>query len=397
MRAAWVALVALAACPGPGSKPEPARPGSGSDVIATPAVPIDAPEATQEERLAAIQKAMNELDEAAQGCWAAAAVVRFDIEGEIAATIDITPGAAKVSIARDTTRNPGLAACLVQVLAGYPWAPPLHGQAIQLPFKFRAPKDGQNVIDRKLVPWVGQGKLAVAVLLDEHNSGNAAASMVELAIAAGGSTGARIAERAELWYFLNAGTVEAGTARRAVAAGDMMFVPAQGARSVSASADLHAVITMVPGGAEGSARAGALPTRELGAIKSPVAGPIHLPASAAKQFCVKREAVCKPTDTTVQIFAEPATIQSKVAAASVLAMHAGGSVPEHVHTNETELLYILSGSGTMTVNGVALAVTATSVVQIPANTKHAFAASADLRAVQIYTPAGPEQRFKPKP
>lgn len=393
----WVAaLVVLAACPGPGPTSEPARPGSG--VIAAPAVPVDAPEATQEERLAAIQKAMNELDEAAQGCWAAAAVVRFDIEGEIAATIDIVPGGpARVSVARDTTRNPKLAACLVQVLASYPWAPPLHGQAIQLPFKFRAPKDGQNVVDRKLVPWIGQGKLAVAVLLDEHNSGNAAASMVELAIAAGGSTGARIAERAELWYFLNAGTVEGAGPRRSVAAGDMMFVPAQGARNVTAIADLHAVITMVPGGAEGSARAGALPTRELGPIKSPVAGPVHLPASAAKQFCVKREAACGPTDTVVTIFAEPATIQSKQVAASVLAMHAGGKVPEHVHANETELLYILAGAGTMTVNGVALAVTATSVVQIPPNTKHAFEASADLRAVQIYTPAGPEQRFKPKP
>ncbi|MEO8706669.1 MAG: hypothetical protein ABI867_41975, partial [Kofleriaceae bacterium] len=231
-------LCALAACSGSGVKPvEPAT--AGSAIVAAPAIPIDAPEVTQEERLAAIQKAMNELDEAAQGCWAAAAVERFDIEGEIAATIDIAgAGNAKVSVARDSTRTPKLTACLVQLLAKYPWAPPLHGQAIQLPFKFRAPKDGQNVIDRALVPWIGQGKLALALLLDEHNSGNAAASMVELAIAAGGSTGRRVAERAELWYFLNPARVDG----KPVAAGDMMFVPAQAARDVAAVADLHAVL-----------------------------------------------------------------------------------------------------------------------------------------------------------
>jgi len=384
--------LSLAACPGPGSE---VRPGPGSGSVSEPGatVPVDAPEASQEERLAAIQKAMNELDEAAQGCWAAAAVERFDIEGEIAATIEIqSAGTAQVSVARDTARNPKLAACLVQVLGKYPWAPPLHGQAIQLPFKFRAPKDGQNVIDRALVPWHGQGKVALAVVLDENNSGNGAASVIELALQAGGSTGARIAERAELWYFLQAGTVEVtGSAnRRAVAAGAMMYVPAGAARNVMASADLHAVIVIVPGGREGTARAGALPTRELGAIKSGVAGPVYLPAANAKQLPA-------PGRGLVTMFAEPATIKDKSLAASVIELPSGGKIPEHVHAGETELLYVLAGAGTLTVNGVAIEITATSVVQIPSNTKHAFACTADLRAVQIYTPAGPEQRFKGKP
>jgi quercetin dioxygenase-like cupin family protein len=263
-----LAVLALCtACPPRVETPRPA-PGSG-EVPVVAAVSIDAPEPSQEERLAAIQKAMNELDEAAQGCWAAAAVERFDIEGEIAATIEIErAGSAKVAIARDTTRTPRLAACLVQLLAQYPWAPPLHGQAIQLPFKFRAPANGQNVIDRKLVPWKGQDQLSLAVLLDEHNSGNAAASMLELAIAKGGATGARRAERTELWYFLGGAQVLAGApAKLAVAAGDMMFVPAGAVREIRATTeDVHAVVVVVPGGREGAARAGALPTPEAAAV-----------------------------------------------------------------------------------------------------------------------------------
>ena len=78
----------------------------------------------------------------------------------------------------------------------------------------------------------------------------------------------------------------------------------------------------------------------------------------------------------------------------MLQLPGGAKVPEHVHATETELLYVLAGSGTMTIAGTSLPVIATSVIQIPPNTKHAFVAAEAVRAVQIYTPAGPEQRFK---
>lgn len=385
------AVAALAACPAPGgARPVPPDPGGGSSSTAAAGSSSGAREPSQEERLAAIQKAMNELDEAAQGCWAAAAATRFDIEGDLAATIDIEPATARVTIARDTTRNPQLAACVSQLLSTYRWAPPLHGQAIQLPFRFRAP-DGQSVIDRRLVPWKGQGKVSVSVLLDEQNSGNPAASMLELAIAAGGATGARIAERAELWYFLAPAAVQVTGAanRRPVAAGDMMYVPAGAARDVIAAADLHAVVVVAPGGREGAARAGALPTPELTHIKSGVAGPIHLPAAAARTYP-------RPAGA-VTLFAEPSTIKAQALSASLIELPKGAAIPEHVHAGETELLYLLAGAGTMTVRGVALSVGPTSVVQVPPNTPHAFTATADVRALQLYTPAGPEQRFKAKP
>ena len=65
-----------------------------------------------------------------------------------------------------------------------------------------------------------------------------------------------------------------------------------------------------------------------------------------------------------------------------------------MHAGETELLYILAGGGTLNVGGVDLPVTPTTVVQIPKHTRHAFTATSAVRAVQIYTPAGPEQQFK---
>ena len=402
-RALAVAAAALAGCPAP----EPARPvlpspGLGSSAVAdaAPAPAADAAEAPEEERLAAIQKAMNELDEGAQECWAAAATDRFDLAGELVARIAIGRPQTRVTFVRNTTGSGKLAGCMLMVLAAYRWAPPLDGQTIQLPFRFRAP-DGQNVIDRRMVVQSVQGKVAVSVLLDEQNTGNGAASMFAVAIEAGGATGMRIAERSELWYFLRPVAVGApGAARpRAVAAGDMMYVPAGAARDViavppeSPKTDAlnspHAVVVIAPGGREGAARAGALPTPELTRNRAAVAGPVHLPASAARRYP-------RPAGA-VTIFAEPATTRAKDLAATIIELPKGGAIPEHVHAGESELLFLLAGSGTMTVKGVPLAVLSTTVVQIPPSTPHAFSAAEDVRAVQIYTPAGPEQRFKAAP
>ena len=387
--AAITAIAWIAACgPRPELAPPPHGETAGSAVAAAPA-PSDAAEASQEERLAAIQKAMNELDEAAQQCWASAATERFDIEGELTLQIEIAPGRSQATVVHDTARNTRLAACVVQLLAAYRWAPPLYGQTIQLPFKFRAP-DGQNTIDRTLVAWNAQGtaaaQISVAVLLDENNAGNDAASMFELAIAGGGTTGLRWADRAELWYFLGAGQVSSvAGGRHAVAAGDMMYAPKGSAREVAATAgDLHAVIVMVPGGREGAARSGALPTREMtGSVAAPP--PLILPAAAARTF------------GPATIYADATNLRDRTLSASILALPADTRVAEHLHANETELLYLLGGGGTLTVNGVALPLTPTSVVQIPRNTTHALLAAAELRALQIFTPAGPEQRFKVRP
>jgi putative monooxygenase len=81
-------------------------------------------------------------------------------------------------------------------------------------------------------------------------------------------------------------------------------------------------------------------------------------------------------------------------ALSVLELDAGAVIPVHVHAKETEVLYLLAGGGTMTIAGVAIAVEPTAVIQIPPGVEHSFTATAATRALQLYSPPGPEQRFK---
>lgn len=412
-------LVVLAACAQPAPRPAPV-PSPAPPVVVAP--PPDAPPGpTQEERLAAIQKAMNDLKNAAQRCWARVATERFDVEGSLEATIDIppVPGRARADLANDTTHNAKLAACMKGVLETYGWAPPLHGQTIRLPFRWRAP-DGQNVIERMLVDTAAQGKISVGVLLDENNDGNAAASMLEVGIEAGGSTGLRRAERTELWYFQSwkpdefpeLDVVVSGPKLPAVhvGAGDMLYVPAGAVRQISVTGGdkpdegrarssagggaevndkyhsaLRAVVVIVPGGREGTARSGALPTPEA---TTGGKAPVVLHRNTAKRA------------GPALIYLDATIVKDTPLAASLIDFPKGMTVPEHVHAHETELLY--TGShfgddtvvGELTVAGVTQQVTDHAVVQIPPNTRHAFTATLDSFALQIYTPAGPEQRFK---
>ena len=50
--------------------------------------------------------------------------------------------------------------------------------------------------------------------------------------------------------------------------------------------------------------------------------------------------------------------------------------------------------GTMTVAGQQYRVSAGDGIQVPSGVEHSFHAAATTKAIQFYTPGGPEQRFK---
>lgn len=87
----------------------------------------------------------------------------------------------------------------------------------------------------------------------------------------------------------------------------------------------------------------------------------------------------------------------KEAAMTELIMLPGTVVPEHVHDTSAEMIYILEGRAQMTVDGVTKEVRAGMAILIPAGVKHALKMETKvepLRALQVYTPGGPEQRFR---
>jgi quercetin dioxygenase-like cupin family protein len=90
----------------------------------------------------------------------------------------------------------------------------------------------------------------------------------------------------------------------------------------------------------------------------------------------------------------------KEAAMTELVMLPGAVVPEHSHDTSAELIYILAGHGTMVLDGKETMVREGMAIYIPAGVKHSLKVDTKiepLRAIQVYTPGGPEQRFKAGP
>jgi quercetin dioxygenase-like cupin family protein len=394
---AELALLAVVAGCG-GTAAPPAAPIAEPAAAAPAPVPADDrpvdPDVDPEElRIAAIERAMNQIAPAAHMCWAAGAADDYRLAGEVRVQVTFDGKAkGKAAVTADTSRDPVLTDCLARVLEAYPWPSALAGEAVELPFAFRAPS-GQNVIDRRFVPRKAQRGAEIGVLLDARNTGNDRVSMLEVSLAAGAALPLARVDRDEAWYFLDGAELAGADGKPiAVAAGDVAYLATGSYRAVKnpGAAPARWVIVAVPGGPEGTARAGALPTTlPVGTPPRTAPGPVVTRLADARRY--------PRTGGATTIYLEAPAAKGKPAprlALSLLEIDAGVAVPAHRHAAETELLYLLRGGGTMTVGAVELPVTATSAVQIPPGIDHSFTATEATTAIQLYAPPGPEQRFK---
>ena len=121
------------------------------------------------------------------------------------------------------------------------------------------------------------------------------------------------------------------------------------------------------------------------------ANPRHVvPASDATTY------VSPMGDVGITILLDRESVGSD-AALSLGTFLPGSGVPEHVHEESAEILYILNGEMEMTIGTERLRAAAGSAVYIPAGTPHSatvLGSIESVKVVQVYAPGGPEQRFK---
>jgi quercetin dioxygenase-like cupin family protein len=74
----------------------------------------------------------------------------------------------------------------------------------------------------------------------------------------------------------------------------------------------------------------------------------------------------------------------------------GAQVPRHQHAGTEEIIFVLSGAGELTVGSEKIPFAADEALFLPAGQPHAVKFTGDDRAemVQIFAPAGPEDRYK---
>jgi mannose-6-phosphate isomerase-like protein (cupin superfamily) len=88
---------------------------------------------------------------------------------------------------------------------------------------------------------------------------------------------------------------------------------------------------------------------------------------------------------------------ARAASLGVLELEAGAGVPEHIHEDSVEMLYVEEGTAEMTVEGKVVPVRSGDAVYIPARVRHSARipeGAPRFRAVQVYVGPGPEKRFR---
>jgi quercetin dioxygenase-like cupin family protein len=79
----------------------------------------------------------------------------------------------------------------------------------------------------------------------------------------------------------------------------------------------------------------------------------------------------------------------------ILEADPGCEIPRHLHPLSAEIMYVVSGGGVLTVGLEALPFGPDTAIHVPENAPHmaSFTGPDKTIMIQLYAPAGPEQRF----
>lgn len=106
------------------------------------------------------------------------------------------------------------------------------------------------------------------------------------------------------------------------------------------------------------------------------------------------ESIAVSAELSVQIVLDPDQAGSENASLSVMHGTPSYAIASHANEGSAEIIFVENGSGVMTIGEREIAVRAGSAFYVPRGVAHAFTPdrSAPLHAIQLFAPAGPEQR-----
>jgi TonB family protein len=338
--------------------------------------------ADDEAQARAVSEALAAVGPRLHRCWERSAAADYRAEGKVDLKLTIGPGGkvSTVELRGSSVGREDLEACALAAFRavgfGDAFAP---GDAVEIPVTFKAEPNVTVRVDD--APPIARGpRASVRVLIDPLTAAATQASLTLVELKPGAAfspPGQGVAT-----VYVLSGRARAGA--DALAPGDALLYPDGGILSpVQATARTELLLLLTPPGGEEIYRSGAS-SAPLGAATKP-------PARRVASASAHRYPILGGKGA-VEILVEEAP-----AAVSRLTIGGGAAVPEHVHAKEAELLFILAGKGQMTVDGQTYPVEPRMAIHVPAGARHAFTAGdAEVRAIQLYAPSGPEQRFKGK-
>jgi quercetin dioxygenase-like cupin family protein len=327
--------------------------------------------------------------EALHGCYRRA-LARDRSKGGtlfVRATLGAADAVRAVKAERDELKSPEAVSCILTWMRGWTFkgattAGADAGSEIIVPLTFRA-APRQFAVRRDDAPAIKLGATATArVLLSEKSAGARQASLalldVEGKLALPGKAGVDQA----LYVLHGRGTLVslAGGGSRKLRLGSAIWIPADA--KVVIAGTMRLVQLFVPGGLE----------QEYAAGREPILG-------ARPAACV----LAKPGESRAVVLAggtlrvTPLLQRKRIVHGrfylGLIEAKSGASLAQHGHAREAELLYVIFGAASATVDGLTEETAAGTALYLPGGSRHAMRALKDLQALQLLAPAGSEQRL----
>lgn len=353
-------------------------------------------------------------------CFEKALADRLDVAGRCEIRVDLNGGAQKTSI---ESADPGVAPvarCLMTAMTT--WKIPVieQGTSVVFPFAFEAqpaqftiktadaPDRGPGVPKNKAGKPIGDvPPFSVKLLIDEATMRARQASMSLLTISPANRIAMHRHPGAEIVYVVK------GHARLLGPAG---FAPQkldEGMAALIAPGMPHVLENMgrqtpavllqifAPMGPErvyrdprdATGRAAFEVIRDARTAKAPEGPPAPVTVAAADKVAPLPIAAGKGR---VRILLAEGQTGSGAASLDVLEFDPGAAVPRHQHPGAAEMLYVVAGTGELEIGSDKVPFGPETAIHIPEDQPHAakFTGPDKAIVIQIYAPAGPEQRFK---
>lgn len=378
------------------------------------AAPAEARQAAQ-----AIERMLQRHGADVHRCFEKALADRLDVTGKVEIEADVGPG-SKVTktrvLAQGKEISPGLSACVQTAAAAWRAEGIEPGASIVLPFAF-AGQLNQFVVNAEDVPDRGpqapkgkgpprQPPFTVKVLADEQNVRARDLSVTLLTVGPASRVAMHRHPRSAKALYLLKGHARLlgppGRAPERLDEGSVAFVPAgypHVIENMGRQATAVFLQVFAPPGPERVYRDPADPQGRADFEVIRDARAAQPPAGVKLVVRQAGQAEALPLaggSGTVRLLLEPAVTGSPAFSLGLVEFAPGSEVPRHSHAGATEVLYVLSGGGTLTVGSESFPFAAGAVLHLPPDQPHGAKIGPGDKtvAVQLYAPAGPEQRFK---
>jgi quercetin dioxygenase-like cupin family protein len=383
-------------------------------------VPSEAQRAAQ-----AIEKTLQRHGTEVHRCFERALADRLDVSGKVEIEVEVGEG-GKVSKARALSQDKQSAAlspCLVASASGWHVDGIEAGASVVLPFDF-AGQMNQFVVKSGDTPERGPGAaklkeqdkdskprnappFTVKVLADSVNVRAQQLSLTLLSVGPASRVAMHRHPRSAKVLYLLKGHARLlgppGTEPEKIDEGTAVFLPAGYPHVIENMGRQTTAVFLQAFAPPGPERVYRDPKDPAGradfeVIRDPAKA--KAPPHANGQLVIKSTADVHPISIlggkgSARILLEPQDTGSPSLALDVIEWAPGTEVPRHQHPGSAEVLYVVSGGGTLTVGSESYPFAAEDAIHIPADQPHAakFAPGDKTIAIQFYAPAGPEQRF----